>query len=234
MPEHNENDRVRIKNIINIDEDDIKTFWVPRYQKIDTIDQNGIPAKKEIIYQKEIEWNFKKGFFCAWGSKFYTLKPLEEKTYPRFLAEHIADKIAEYLLNKEYLATKKVLDSGIITYNNNILNNKIKRKTLMNQIVIGIEEWNNASDNDFDTMLANQFGGDFQSVVEEKVDKLDFELQEIDQDDKPLKVRVQEEIPKSDNKDLQSARDEAEANGIIYSASDTVQTIKNKIIKAMA
>lgn len=234
MPEHNPEDRVFVKNIIELNEDDIQTFWVTRYKKMAQVDANGQVVNKDIPYEKEIEWNFKDGFFFFWGGKVYTLKPGEQKTYYRFLAEHCAKHMVDYLINREYQASKKMGEDGIPRYNKNILNNEIVKKKLWNKIILGVEEWYGGGEDDFDTLLAKQFGGDFEEIAKETVSGEDTELPEVDQSTREAEKPVKRSVPPTDDTELAKIRDEADLIGIEYTDSDTVASLKARIIKEMA
>lgn len=234
MPQHNPEDRVRVRNIVAPEADDIQTLWITRYRKDRQIDANGQQVTKEFPYEKEIEWNFKDGFLFFWGGKAYVLKRGEERTYSRFLAEHCAKHMVDYVLNKKYLTTKRMGDDGTPRYDQNILNNEILKKKIRSEIIVGVEEWFEGQDDDFDTMLANKFGGDAESLMTEKVNKEDFQLPEEEQDEVIKNIPSKEPIKPTTDSELQKMRDEADALALEYSQTDTAETIKKMIVKEMA
>lgn len=241
MPQHNPEDRVRVKNIVDTKgEDDFQTFWITRYVKVPALNERGEPTNKEVPEQKRIEWNFKKGFFFGWGQKFYSLRPGEEKTYPRFLAEHCAKHMVDYILNKRLLATRTLDENGVPKYKNQIITEHEKQK-ILDEIIVGVEEWHEGNDKDFDTLLNEQYGGDFESEAREKVDKLDykipqdkdFELPEVSQDE-PTNIEKPAKITPTDDLELQKMREEADAYAIPYTDKDTTESIKAKVLREMA
>lgn len=235
MPQHNPEDRVRVKNILNVEDDDIRTFWITRYRKEEIVDANGNKGTRDIPYDKEIEWNFKDGFFFLWGGRPYVLPPNSEKVYLRFLAEHCAKHMVDHIMNNELLATRRLDADGIPHYSNGILNNEVKRKKLMNEVIVGVEEWYNGGDEDFDAILSKQFGGDAEGMMKEVVDKRDVEIgTEFDQTDTMGKKAERKPITPTSNPELQSARDEADLYAIEYTDKDTVDSIKAKVLKEMA
>ena len=237
MPEHEQSpeDRVRIKNIIKTDGDDIATFWRKVYRKEGVLDLNGGAAVREVASEQEFEWNFAKGFFFSWGSEYYVIRPGEEKVYPRFLADHAVKHMVQYMLNKEYQATRKNMESGLVSYNNNILNNEAKKKAYRNQIIVGVEEYRGASNDSFEQILAREFGGNFDEVASPQISHEDTLItkDDIEQYTPPAPVKPKDIIPPTDNPELARMREEADANGVDYTASDSAQVIKNRIIKAM-
>lgn len=235
MPEHNPEDRVFIKNVIKLEEDDIKTFWITRYKKVSFVNANGLADSREITEEKEIEWNFKDGFFFAWGGKHYVIKPGESMSYPRYLADHCVKHMIDYILNTRYLATKRTGEDGTPRYDTNILQNDVLRKKLRNEIFQGVEEWYSGSGDDFDTILNKKYGGDFVSASKESVnmDSQDYEMPEIEQDS-PISAIKESVIPPTSDPQLQNIREEADLNNVTYTERDTVSSIKAKIIKTMA
>ena len=234
MPEHNPEDRVSIKNIIQLQEDDIQTFTRTKYRTESITKIDGTQENRQREYKEEFQWNFKDGFFFAWGGQYYWLRPGQTKTYYRFIAEHAANKMADYLLTREYMATKTVDSDGVPHYANNILQNAQKRQSLLNRIIQGVEEWAIPDTDDFDAKLAREFGGDFDQAAKPLVNSADFMLNEVDQDSKPAKAVERAEVPPTDNPELKKAREEADLYQIVYTASDSADVIKKKILKAMA
>lgn len=238
MPQHHPEDRVRVKNIVSSPEDDIQTFYINRVRKERVVDVNGIPSTRDFPYEQEILWNFKKGFFFIWGGKPYVLAPGQEKTYPRFLANHCAKQQVQYILNKRHQATKQVLPTGIIMYDQNILKNKVLAKQLTDQVIVGVEEWYEGAEDDFDAIVNKEFGGDIDSyMTDEPTNKEDFTLPEVDDYEEITKeeeAKVKKPIPRSSNKDLQTLRDECDASGVEWEEGDNVDQLKGKLVKMMA
>jgi hypothetical protein len=241
MPEHNPEDRVRVKNLVNdilredgIDPSYVQTFWITRMRKVSGFDANANPTTREVPEEKEIEWDFSRGFFFFWGGKAYTIRPGETKAYYRWMAEHCVGHMVQYILNRKYQSTKRMDPDGTPRYDNNILSNQVLRKTLVNRLVEGVEEWFGGSEDDFDTMLARQFGGDAESAIVERTDAFDTELPEVSQDEPLAAPRPSEAVPATSDPELAKAREEADANGIAYKATDSATTVKAKIIKEMA
>lgn len=234
MPEHNPEDRVRIRNIVELEEDDIQTFKRIRTHKETITGPEGMPVTRERQHDEPFDWNFKDGFFFAWGGQYYWIKTGETKTYYRFLAEHAADTMATYLITREYLATKTVDSDGVPHYKSNILQNAAKREELMNKIIVGVEEWANPDNSDFDQKLARQFGGNFEQEVAPKINTADFMLNEVDQDNRPVKKVERVQVAPSSDAELQKTREEADLYEIVYTEKDTKEAIKSRILKAMA
>lgn len=221
-----------------IEESHVHHQPVTRYKKVSRVLDSGEQVTREMSFERDIEWDYGKGFFFAWGGKFYTMKPGEEKVLYRFLAEHCAEHMANYLMTRKYLSTRRDGEGGTYLYDNGILNNQVLKKQLLNRIIVGVEEWNERSDDDFDMMLARQFGsdgtlGEMGSEREDPADTL-ITKDEVDQTSPPPKSREREEVPPTDDPELKAAREEAEAYGIEFSAKESAESIKRKIIKAMA
>lgn len=235
MPQHNPEDRVRVKNIVAPEQDDLQTFWLTRYDKLDYIDANGNKGTRDIPVQKEVEWNFKRGFFFIWGGEVFVLKRGEEKSYPRWLAEHCVEHMIDHVLTRKYQATKRMGTDGTPLYDLNILNNESEKKKLRNEIVLGVDEWAKAGEDDFDKMIAEQFGGDFDGMAREQTSNADkdFSLPELPQEDE-LVVEKKSVIPPTSDVELQKMREEADQYGIPYTDKDTTSTIKGKLLKQMA
>lgn len=234
MPEHNPEDRVRIKNIVKIEEDDVQQFSRTKYYREPIIGPNGEQTTRERQEQERFNWNFKDGFFFAWGQQYYWLKPGEQKTYSRFLAEHAANKMIDYILTKEYLATKTVDSDGVPHYQNNILQNPQKREKLLNEIIMGVEEWSVPNNDTFDMKLAREFGGNFENEITSLKNNADITiLDEVDQGVPSPKVPERKTVPPTSDPELKKIREEADLYEINYTEKDTIDTIKARIIKAM-
>lgn len=237
MPQHNPEDRVRVRNIVAPEGDDIQTLWITRFRKEKSIDANAQEVVKEFPYQKEIEWNYADGFLFFWGGKAYVLKRDEERTYSRFLADHCAKHMIDYILNKRYIATKRMKDDGTPQYDNNILQNEVLKNQIRNQIIVGVEEWFEGGDEDLDTLLAKKFGGDVDSMVKDRVNHDDMELEGIDQgeEDEIIKeIEKPKPVQPSSDPELQAIREEADGYGITYGDKESKESIKNRILKEMA
>ena len=237
MPQHHPEDRVRVKNIVSNATDDVQTFFLTRQKKVQSLGADGQPKTTEVPYEREIDWNFKDGFFFMWGGKAYVMRPGEEKTYPRFLANHCVKQQIQYILNDRHQKSKRVLETGVIMYDRNILNNQVLKKQLANEIIVGVEEWYEGTDDDFDAILNKKFGGDIESYLNDDAptNKEDFELKEIDDyETKPLEVPELKERKATTDKTLQKLRDEADAFSVQWNEGDTADQIKEKVMKAMA
>jgi hypothetical protein len=234
--EHSPEDRVKIKNIIETNGKDVATFWRTVYRKEGVKDLNGGVSVRETASEQEFEWDFAKGFFFSWGNEYYVIRPGEEKVYPRFLAEHAVDHMVQYMLNKEYQATRRSLESGLVAYDNNILNNEAKKKAYRNRIIVGVEEYRGASNDSFEQILAKEFGGNFDEVAEPQINKEDVLItkDEVEQWTPPVPQKPKDVIPPTDNPELKAMREEADINDVEYTASDSAAIIKSKILKAMA
>lgn len=234
MPERNPEDRVRIKNIVKIEEDDVQSFRRIKLRREVIRLQDGTEGSREREYEEPFEWNFRKGFCWAWGGVWYWMEPGEERTMYRFLAEHAAEKMVDYLLNREYLATKRVDTDGVPHYAGNILQNAQKKEKLLNQIILGTEQWAEPDTESFDAKLAAQFGGGFDDQVGPKVDMRDVSIDEVDQGSKADPRTERKAVPPTDNPELKAAREEADLYEIIYTAADSAKMIRDRIVKAMA
>lgn len=236
MPQHHPEDRVRVRNIINPDHDDIQTFFLTRYQKIQSLDINGQPRTVEIPYEKEVQWNFKDGFFFMYGGKAYMLNPGQEKTLPRFLANHCVKNQITHILNERYLKSKKELENGTVVYDRNILNNQILKKQLANEIIVGVESWFEGNDSDFDTIINKKYGGDIDSYIDNdpSLNKEDVEISLNDEEDMPLELKPTKERKIVSDSDLQKLRDECDINAIEWTEADTIKTLKDRLTKMMA
>ncbi len=242
MPENNPEDRVRIKNIVTfpftarngtVVDGDVQTFNRTKYAKVPIVNPDGSPGTREQSYDEPFEWDFRTMGFCwAWGGKWYSLNPGETRTMNRFLAEHAAKHMVDYLMTREYLTTRTVTADNQIRYNDNILLNQKERDRLMNQIVVGVEEYVTPDNDDFDTKLARRYGGDFEDRAAPVVNKLDFMIEEVDQDAPAPAERSKPAVPPTDNPDLKAAREEADVWKVPYVASDSAAQIKAKILKS--
>ena len=236
MPQHNPEDRVRVKNIVTPDADDIQTMWTTRQRKVKGLDANGNETTKEVPYELEFEWNFAKGFLFFWGGKAYTLGRDAEKEYPRFLADHCIKGMVDYILTAKHLKSKRTTESGLDIYDKNILGNEVEKKRLRNLAMLGVSSWYDGEDEDFDALLNKQFGGDVDSMIAKKNNE-DFELPT--EDDEPIKVKlkqpeVEKTIPQSKDVELQKLRDECSATSVDFTEGDTVSSLKAKLLKEFA
>ncbi len=242
MPENNPEDRVRIKNIITfpfkakngtVVEGDVQTFTRTKYTRLSIINPDGTPGTREQSYEEPFEWDFAAMGFCwAWGGKWYSLNPGESRTMSRFLAEHAAKHMVDYLMYREYATTKTITADNQIRYNDNVLKDQRERDRLMNQIVVGVEEYVTPDNDDFDTKLAKRFGGDFDEKASPVLSKLDFMIEEVDQDIKPMPQ--EKAVKPTSDPELKAQREEADLYGIPYADKDSAATIKANIIKQMA
>lgn len=236
MPTANPDDRVRIKNIVEPD-GTVQTFWITRYKKQMKLDHQGNAKPIEVPYEDEIEWEFKNGFFFLWGGKAYVMKPGETKEYPRFLANHCMKEQIQYILNKRYDASKRVMENGIVTHEKGILTNQLMKKELEKQIMVEVVEYVDGIEDDFDAILGKKYGGDYESYLnqESEVDKRDVEI-EVPDDLADLKKpsETPKERKATDDAALQLLRDECEVMGIEWSDTDTVNQLKARIKKEMA
>lgn len=237
MPQHNPEDRVRVRNIVEPEGDDIRTFWITRLRKEKVRDLNGNEAVRSVPYEEEIEWNFKDGFFWAWGGKYYSMKPGEERTMDRFMADHCAKHMVDHILAKRLKATRRMV-AGVPEYDNGILTDEVEKKKIRNRIIVGVEEWYEANDEDFDTILNRKYGGNFDELakISENNDSREIGfVEEVQQDDmpsvpkKPAKAKAA-----TDDPELSRMRAEADTLAIDWSESDDASSIKARILKEMA
>lgn len=103
MPRPHEQDLIKVRNIaVNDSSTEVDIVRVPHT----LYDELGKETAGYYEEQEEV-WDHRKGFRVKWGGKPHIIKPGESKVYPRFLAEHFANKLADHVLT---IQGKKVND----------------------------------------------------------------------------------------------------------------------------
>lgn len=230
-------DLVRVRNVVRPEGEDIQTFFLTRKRKERFTDANGQPAMREISYDQEVRWDFRNGFFFMYGGKPYTLRPSEEKSYPRYIADHCAKNQVQWILNDMYRKSRRTNAEGTAIHDQNILKNSLLRDKLLESVYVGVDNWFEANDDDFDTLLSKQYGSELDDFGElSPVSRQDVVIgQEVDMSEgAPVDlVPKHAGVKRSDDPEVQGLRDELDINQVPWDPSDSAKRLKEKLVKAL-
>lgn len=129
-------DTMIVLNILVGDDTDISEiipYATPRRQGKDSRTPDQFDLNRLDNKEFEHEWNTKDFFEVRWDGRPHRIKPGEQKFFPRYLADHFAKVLIDFMLTKR---AKKEKLKGLV-------GNRAERAKLYKKIIVGVASYYN-------------------------------------------------------------------------------------------